>query len=73
MAGFEPSTEAVDNSRGSLGAVEGKHLVECGQLALNYVDLAILAVCHHDGHYARRGWRGWKGDDEVRVPWCPAG
>jgi hypothetical protein len=49
--------------------VTGPHLAECSQLALQYVELALLAICDHDGHYARRGWKGWKGDDEVLVPW----
>ena len=50
--------------------LEGEHLMECGALALNYLELAILAACGYQGHYARRGWReGWKGDDEILVPW----
>jgi len=52
-------------------SVNGEQRMECAQLALQYLDLVILAVCGHDGYYSRRGWRGWKGIDnnEVRVPW----
>jgi hypothetical protein len=49
--------------------VDGEQRMECSELALQYLELALLAVCGHDGYYARRGWRGWKGDDEVPVPW----
>jgi hypothetical protein len=53
-----------------LGALDGAGRWQASQLALQYVDLVLLAVCRHDGHYARRGWRGWKGDDEILVPWA---
>lgn len=39
------------------------------QLALQYVELSLLAICGYQGWYARRCWRGWKGDDELPVPW----
>ena len=64
---------SAEESRVSLQGVKGPQLAECGQLALHYTDLALLAVCEHNGSYARRGWKGWKGDDEVPVPWCTAG
>jgi hypothetical protein len=44
-------------------------LFECSQLAIQYLELAWLAVCGYRGRYARRGWQGWKGDDEAIVPW----
>jgi len=51
-------------------SVKGIHLRECGALALSYVELAVLAISGYQDRYARRGWReGWKGDDEVLVPW----
>jgi hypothetical protein len=55
-----------------MGSVDGEQRMECSELALQYLELALLAVCGHDGYYARRGWRGWKGDDEVLVPWSEA-
>ncbi|MBI3939401.1 MAG: hypothetical protein HY315_01075 [Acidobacteria bacterium] len=58
---------------GDSQVVSGIHLLECSQLALQYVELGLLAICGHNGHYARRGWRGWKGDDEIQVPWRQAG
>lgn len=60
---------ATEEKRAVIGSLDGSHLLECSQLALQYVELAILAVCGHSGYYARRGWTGWKGDDEVVVPW----
>lgn len=62
-----------EDRRGDSQVVSGMHLVECSQLALQYVELGLLAICGHNGHYARRGWHGWKGDDETLVPWHQAG
>ena len=64
---------STEKKRALMELVDGEQRMECAQLALQYVELAILAVCGHDGHYARRGWRRWKGDDEVQVPWTQAG
>lgn len=60
---------ATDRKRSRLRSLDGATWRECSELALDYVDLVLLAVCGHDGHYARRGLVGWKGDDEVLVPW----
>jgi len=64
---------ATEENRETVDRIDGIQLYECGQMALQYVELTLLAICGHDGHYARRGWRGWVGDDEVRVPWKQAG
>jgi hypothetical protein len=64
---------STEKKRKTIDKIDGLQLLECGELALQYVELALLAVCDHDGYYARRGWRGWRGEDEVRVPWRPAG
>jgi hypothetical protein len=61
---------ATEDNRAVIESLDGLHLLECSQLALQYLELALLAVCGHSGHYARRGWRGWKGDDEILVPWA---
>jgi hypothetical protein len=57
--------------RALMESVDGEQRMECSQLALQYLELVILAICGHDGYYSRRGWRGWKGvgNDEVPVPW----
>jgi hypothetical protein len=64
---------ASEDNRAVTAALDGPTLFECSQLSLQYVDLAILAACGHTGYYARRAWRGWKGDDEVPVPWAATG
>lgn len=64
---------STQKKRKLMGSVDGVQRMECSQLALQYLELALLAVCRHDGYYARRGWRGWKGEDEVLVPWSHAG
>jgi hypothetical protein len=64
---------STQRKRRLMESIDGEQRMECSELALQYLELAILAVCGHDGHYARRGWRGWKGDDEVLVPWSHAG
>lgn len=64
---------ATENSRAIINSVSGVQLWQAGQLTLQYVELSLLAVCGYQGKYARRGWRGWKGDDEIFVPWSQAG
>ncbi len=64
---------ATKGKRAVVESLDGHHLLECSQLALQYLELALLAICGHSGHYARRGWRGWKGEDEVLVPWAKTG
>jgi hypothetical protein len=64
---------APDDRSVVIGTLDGVTLYECSQLALQYVELALLAICGHGGHYARRAWKGWKGDDEVLVPWMATG
>jgi hypothetical protein len=60
---------ATENRRALIKSVLGVQRWEAGQLALQYVELALLALCGYQGKYARRCWRGWKGGDEVFVPW----
>jgi len=64
---------STEDNRAVTKLLDGLQLLECSQLALHYVELALLAVCEYSGHYARRGWVGWKGDDEAVVPWGGAG
>jgi hypothetical protein len=63
---------ADEDHRSVVESLDGMARYECSQLALQYVELVLLAVCGYDTHYARRGWKGWKGDDEVLVPWTVA-
>ncbi|HXH81375.1 MAG TPA: hypothetical protein VNN07_00435 [Candidatus Tectomicrobia bacterium] len=60
---------ATDQKRKLIAKLDGWHRFQCGQIALHYLELALLALFGHDGTYARRGWEGWKGEDEVPVPW----
>jgi hypothetical protein len=57
------------HQRTRIRALDGSTWYECTQLALQYVELVLLALCGYNGHYARRAWKGWKGDDETPVPW----
>lgn len=60
---------STEKKRRTIEKVDGLQRWECSELALQYLELAILAICGHDGHYARRGRRGYKGDNEALVPW----
>jgi hypothetical protein len=62
-----------EQKRKLMESVDGEQRMECSQLALQYLELAILAICGHNGYYARRRWKGWKGDDEDLVPWSHSG
>lgn len=64
---------ATEDNRTTIAALDAMTWFECSQLAMQYLDLAVLAACGHTGHYARRAWKGWKGDDEVPVPWVETG
>jgi hypothetical protein len=59
---------ATENSRDLINALSGVQLWEAGQLALQSIELCLLAVCGYRGRYARRAWRDWKGEDETIVP-----
>jgi hypothetical protein len=61
---------AAEENRSITASLEGLVLFQCSQLALQYVELALLSVCGYSGYYAQRGWTGWKGDDEILVPWA---
>jgi hypothetical protein len=58
-----------EHNRAKVATLTGEQLFECAELNMQYVELALLAVCGHSTHYALRGWKGWQGDDEVLVPW----
>ncbi len=60
---------ATENSRSLTVSLSGLQWWQAGQLAVQYIELAVLALCGYQGKYARRAWRGWKGEDETFVPW----
>lgn len=64
---------ATERKREFIASLDGRTLSQCGDLSLEYIELVILAVCGYKGIYARRGWQGWKGDDEALVPWTNNG
>ncbi len=63
---------STEKDRRRISKIDGMQRWECLELALQYLELAILAICGHDGHYAKRGWRGFTGENEARVPWSQA-
>ncbi len=60
---------ATHKKRAMVNSLTGTQRLECSQLAQQYVELAVLRLCNHQGYYAARGYKGWKGDDEIPVPW----
>jgi hypothetical protein len=49
----------------------GLPLYFCSQLSLQYVELALLAICGYTGHYGVRGaLAGFRGDTHRVVPWA---
>jgi hypothetical protein len=44
--------------------------MEAAEYGLELLELALLAVLNYRGRYSMRAFRGWKGDDEVLVPWA---
>ena len=64
---------AGEKKSATIKSVLGVQWWQAAQLALQYVELSLLALCGYQGKYARRCWRGCKGEDEVFVPWEQAG
>jgi hypothetical protein len=60
---------ATRKSLSPTASLSGIALWQAGQLALQYVELAVLALCGYQGKYTRRTWSGWRFDAEVPVPW----
>jgi len=52
-----------------LQGIDGIVYMQAAQLGLEFFELALLCLCRYQGHYARRAFRGWKGNDEIAVPW----
>ena len=66
-------THQTPSKRAAVSALDPQAWYECTQLALQYVEWVLLGLCGYRGRYARRAWKGWKGDDEVLVPWVGQG
>lgn len=56
--------------RDLLATIDGHVLFELKELGLGYFELAFLAALGYRGHYARRIFEGWKGDELAQVPWA---
>ena len=61
---------ANQRKRKSLAKVDGEHLWECAELATGYVELVLLAAFGYSGKHLMRGWRGFRPQGEVMVPWA---
>jgi hypothetical protein len=57
-------------NRQQVGAVDGVTRMQAAQYGLELFELCLLAMMNYRGKYARRAFQGWKGDDEVPVPWA---
>lgn len=55
--------------RQHLGKVDGLVRHQAAQCGLELFELSMLAILGYRGKYVRRAFQGWKGDDEVPVPW----
>lgn len=58
-------------NREGLKDVDGVLYWQAAQLGLELFELVLLALCGYRGKYACRAFRGWKGNDEIPVPWIP--
>lgn len=56
-------------SRRLIAKITPQQLWEASQLSIQYLELALLALLKYRGKYSRRCWRGYKGEDEIEVPW----
>jgi len=57
-------------NRQAAGAVDGITRFQAAQYGIELLELCLLAIMNYRGKYARRAFQGWKGDDEVPVPWA---
>jgi hypothetical protein len=58
------------NNRQQVGVVDGVMRMQAAQYGLELFELCLLAMMNYQGKYIRRAFQGWKGDDEVPVPWA---
>jgi hypothetical protein len=60
---------ASEGERAGTLRLEGIELWECSELTRQYVEMSLLSLFGHNDYFAQRGWRGWKGENEIAVPW----
>lgn len=60
---------STPSKRKVIDELDGLQLWQLAQMSIGMLELVILAICNYSGYYAQRGWRQYKGDDEVKVPW----
>lgn len=60
---------STEKNRRKIGQLNGIHLYQIAQMGIGFIELVILAICMYEGTIAQRGWKGWKGEDEILVPW----
>jgi hypothetical protein len=60
----------TEENRRKARDIDGLLRLQAGQFAIESFELCLLALMNYRGKYARRAFRGWKGDDEVSVPWA---
>jgi hypothetical protein len=49
--------------------VDGTTRMQAAQYGMELFELCLLALMDYQGKYTRRAFQGWKGDDEIPVPW----
>lgn len=55
--------------RDFLAGLDPLVVFELKELALSYLELGFLSALGYKGQYARRIFKGWKGEDLAPVPW----
>lgn len=60
---------STEENRNIINKLNGIHLYQIAQMGIGFIELVILAICEYKGAFAQRGWSGWKGEDEIPVPW----
>lgn len=56
-------------NRKHVGIIDGVTRMQTAQYGLELLELCLLAIMNYRGKYTRRAFQGWKGDDEILVPW----
>jgi hypothetical protein len=60
----------TSKNRQHAGTIDGTTRMQAAQYGLELYELCLLAIMNYRGKYTRRAFQGWKGDDEVSVPWA---
>lgn len=60
---------STEKNRNKISQLNGTHLHQIAQMGIGFIELVILAICEYKGAFAQRGWSGWKGENEIPVPW----